>query len=113
MSTRVNPFADLTGPPVFTTKPKPEKPFEQEVIARISEEHNFPSRQPAKPSKEPRRKRRVYRTGRDRQFNIKAKPETVERFHKLADQRRVPLGELLERALDALEEKAHAVGGAE
>ena len=69
MSARVNPFADLTGPPVFTTKPKPDKPVEKEVIARIAEEHNFPSRQPAKAPKEPRLKRRVYRTGRDRQMS--------------------------------------------
>lgn len=102
MSTRVNPFADLAEPPVFATKQKQEK-VEKEVIARIAEEHNFPSRQAAKAPKEPRRKRRVHRTGRNRQFNIKAKNETVERFYKLADERQVPLGELLEQALDALE----------
>jgi hypothetical protein len=103
MNTRVNPFETLAEPPVFTTKPKPDKPVEKEVIARIAEENDFPSRQATKPLKEPRRKRRVHRTGRNRQFNIKAKNETVERFYKMADDRRVPLGELLEQALDALE----------
>jgi hypothetical protein len=103
MSTRVNPFATLSEPPVFTTKPKQDKPVETEVIARIAEENDFPSRQAPKPPKEPRRKRRVHRTGRNRQFNIKAKNETVERFYKLADERQVPLGELLEQALGALE----------
>ena len=53
MSTRVNPFATLAEPPVFTTKPKADKPVEQEVIARIAEENNFPSRQAPKPPKEP------------------------------------------------------------
>ena len=103
MSTRVNPFATLADPPVFPTKPKPEKPAEKEIAARIADENNFPSRQASKPTKEPRRKRRVHRTGRNRQFNIKATNETVERFYKLADERQVPLGELLERALDALD----------
>jgi hypothetical protein len=103
MSARVNPFADLTEPPVFMTKPKPKKQVEKEVIARIAQEHNFPSRQPAKAPKEPRLKRRVYRTGRDRQINIKATADTVERFYKLADSKRLPLGALLELALSALE----------
>jgi hypothetical protein len=103
MNARVNPFATLAEPPVFTVKAKTEKPVPAETIERIAEENNFPSRQAAKAPKEPRRKRRVYTTGRNRQFNIKATAETVERFYKMADERRVPLCELLEQALDALE----------
>jgi hypothetical protein len=103
MNTRVNPFANLAEPPVFTVKARTEKLLPAETIERIAEENNFPSRQAAKAPKEPRRKRRVYTTGRSRQFNIKATAETVERFYKMADERRVPLCELLEQALDALE----------
>jgi hypothetical protein len=104
MTGRVNPFADLTTPlPSFTTKPKKEKPVEEEAIARIAAENNFPSRQAPKISREPKRKRRVYTTGRNRQFNIKVTAETVERFYKMADERKVPLCALLEEALDALE----------
>src|SRR5580692_9912805 len=103
MNERVNPFATLAEPPVFATKTKTEKPIPNETIERIAEENNFPSRQAAKPPKEPRRKRRVYTTGRNRQFNIKATAETVERFYKMADERHVPLCELLEQALDALD----------
>src|SRR5689334_19599985 len=101
MSSRVNPFADLSDPqpPVFTTKPKQGGPVETEVIARIAEENNFPSRQATKTQKEPRRKPRVYTTGRNRQFNIKATSETVERFYKMADDRNVSLCKLLEDAL--------------
>jgi hypothetical protein len=36
-------------------------------------------------------------------LNIKATNETVERFYKTADERRLPLGALLEQALDALD----------
>jgi hypothetical protein len=104
MNTRVNPFATLTEPPVFATKTKTEKPLAAEAIERIAEENNFPSRQAAKAPKEPRRKRRVYTTGRNRQFNIKATAETVERFYKMADERQLPLCELLEQALDSLEQ---------
>jgi hypothetical protein len=100
MTARVNSFLNLAEPPVFTTKAKTEKPVQAETMERIAEENNFPSRQAAKA---PRRKRRVYTTGRNRQFNIKATAETVERFYKMADERRVPLCELLEQALDALD----------
>jgi hypothetical protein len=102
MSGRVNPFADLTEPPAFTPKPKKEKPVAEETIERIAKEHNFPSRQ-AKVQNTPRRKPRVYRTGRNQQFNAKATPETIEKFYELANERNVPLGELLRLALDALE----------
>lgn len=53
----------------------------------------------------PRPHRRIarHRTGRNQQLNIKATAETIDRFYKLADKRRVALGELLEQGLDALE----------
>jgi hypothetical protein len=103
MNTRVNAFANLTEPPFFTTKPKKETPVTEEAITRIAQEHNFPSRQAANAPKEPKRKPRIYRTGRNQQFNAKATPETIQRFYKLADDKRVPLGELLKLGLDALE----------
>jgi hypothetical protein len=104
MNTRVNPFANVPEPPVFTTKPKKETPVEKETIERIAEENNFPSRQAPKPSKAERRKPRIYRTGRNQQFNAKATPETIQRFYKMADDRgRIPLGELLKQGLDVLE----------
>jgi len=104
MSGRLNPFADLGAPlQAFTVKPKKDRPLAEEALARIAEENNFPSRQAPRIQREPRRKRRVYTTGRNRQFNIKATPETVDRFYKMADERRVALGVLFEQALDALE----------
>src|SRR6202162_5448878 len=104
MNARVDPFANLAEPPVFTIKTKTEKTVPTEAIQRIAEANNLPSRQAAKTSKEPRRKRRVYTTGRNRQFNIKVTAESVERFYKMADERHEPLCELLEQALDALEQ---------
>jgi hypothetical protein len=103
MSGRVNPFADLNDPPIFTTKPKNERPVEEEVITRIGEQNNFPSRQAAKAPKVQRRKPRTHRTGRNQQFNAKATAETIAKIYKLADEKKVPLGELLRLAVDALE----------
>jgi len=103
MSGRANPFSDLDEPPVFGTKPKSGKPVEKASIARLAEEHNFPSRQAPKTAKEPRRKARTYRTGRNTQFNAKATAETIQRFYQAADDKRVVLGELLKQGLDALD----------
>ena len=104
MSTRVNAFATLKDPPVFTPKPKAEKPVHKETISRIAEENNFPSRQaPPKVSAQRRREQRRYRTGRNQHLGIKATAETIERFYKAVDERKVPSGELLRLALDALE----------
>jgi hypothetical protein len=104
MSPRINPFADLVEPPVFTTKPKAEKPIAEETITRIAEQNNFTSRQPTKPAaKVERRMPRTHRTGRNVQFNAKATMETINKIYKLADERKVPLGELLKLAVDALE----------
>jgi hypothetical protein len=47
---------------------------------------------------------RRYKTGRNQQINIKATAQVIERLYKMADARRVPLGQLLEQAIDALEE---------
>src|ERR1700730_9066527 len=98
MSGRVDPFAVLKEPlPSFTTKPRKERSVEEEAVARIATENNFPSRQAAKPPGIVRRKPRVHRTGRNQQFNAKATPEPIQRFYKSADEKRVPLGELLKQ----------------
>jgi hypothetical protein len=105
MSTaRANPFADVEALPAFTPKPKPKAPrtVPKEKIDQIAEANGFPSRQAGR-APAPRPPRRRFRTGRNQQINIKATFETITRLYALADAQRVPLGELLERALDALE----------
>lgn len=98
--TRANPFTDLAD---FAPKTQ-SKPVEAGQIDRIANEMGFPSRQavskPVVPKTAPRRR---YTTGRNQQLNVKATAETVERFYRLADQQGVPLGELLDQALQALE----------
>lgn len=46
---------------------------------------------------------RRYTAGRNKQINIKATDETIQRVYRLVDEEHVPLGELLELALNALE----------
>lgn len=98
---RANPFDDLSD---FAPKSQP-KPVEPQQIDRIASEMGFPSRQASIASAvaKPASQRRRYTTGRNQQLNVKATAETVERFYRLADQQGVPLGELLDQALKALE----------
>lgn len=103
-TTRANPFADIGNLPSFEPKPKTSKPLASEQLEKIAETDGFPSRQPARPQTHVRKGRR-YRTGRNQQINIKATQQVIERLYKIADTRRVPLGELLEQALDALEKQ--------
>ena len=106
---RINPFAEPATAPIFSPKPKHPKSMETANLDQIAREQNFPSRQaPRIPAAAPPRKRRTYTTGRNQQLNFKATAATVERFYRFADQKRLPLCELLEQALDALERQAPA-----
>ncbi len=53
---------------------------------------------------QPRRRR----TGRNAQFNLKARPETIARFCAIADAQGWGLGETLEHAVDLLERQQAA-----
>jgi len=103
MSGRVNPFALLDDPPSFTTKPKKQTTVKEPALDDIARQNNFPSRQAREKKTTSGRPPRTYRTGRNRHFAVKATDATVERFYKMADERKVTLGALLELALDALE----------
>jgi hypothetical protein len=103
-TTRANPFSDMENLPAFEPKPKAPTPIANDQIEKIAEANGFPSRQAARPPPRARSGRR-YKTGRNQQINIKATSQVIERLYKIADAKRVPLGELLEQALDALEKK--------
>lgn len=98
---RVNSFAsepDLSDfLPKTATGPKPSK----EDIDKIAEETGFLSRQP-QVAKVTRGRR--YTTGRNQQLNIKVTEDTLKRFYAIADELGVPLGEVFDRAVKALED---------
>ena len=110
MSERANPFGDLGD---FTpTAPKPKT--DGAVIDQVAAEHGFPSRQPTKPimpvstfvvspkikEQLPSRRRT---TGRSEQINIKTTFTAKKRLMEISVERDMPLGEILEKALEALE----------
>jgi hypothetical protein len=60
----------------------------------------FPSREPPRGPLIP--ERHYYRTGRDTQFNTKVRPDVKAAFVAIAAEDGIPIGKVLEDALDAL-----------
>jgi hypothetical protein len=108
MSDRVNPFDQLSeaqlAQQVSSTKVE-KKTINMDVIDRLAEDHGFPSRQPTEKNPHLRRRVRVNATGRNLLISIRLTGAVKERFYKAADERRIALCELLELALDALDQK--------
>lgn len=70
--------------------------------SRESKTSNSSSSNAGEGSPAPQRRRR---TGRNAQFNLKAKPETITAYCTLADRMGWGLGETLEKAVELLEER--------
>lgn len=96
---------DLTG---FAPKTQSEKGAPAEAIKAIAQQSRFQERDGPLPTtgqgtgqggRPPRR----YRTGRNRQINIKASDATIEALYDIADAQGWVLGETLEQALAALQ----------
>ena len=122
MNERVNPFGDLGDFAPAPAKPKAEI---LEVANQVAEQHGFPSRQPVKqaapevaptpatpstpeaPATQAHAKEQLpsrrRTTGRSEQVNIKTTFAAKKRLMEISVERDMPLGEILEQALDALE----------
>lgn len=72
---------------------------DKQLTTEAAELSGFKSREPQIHSSAIKRKQRRRRTGRNAQFNLKAKPETIEAFYAVADQKGWGLGETLEYAV--------------
>lgn len=110
---RANPFGDLDD---FAPEPA-SKPVPAAAIEEIAQASGFPSRkaqgrQAAKtgetPAAQAPRQPRRHVTGRNRQINIKATEETIATLYRIADDLGLPLGAVLEQALEALEDRNRA-----
>jgi hypothetical protein len=88
--------------PAETRKNVPDR----EAVEAVSEAANFPSREPASRKKPPqavKKARRVHRTGRNIQLNVKVSLETQELIYAITDQNGWVLGETVEHAIAALQ----------
>lgn len=104
MSQRANPFGSVEDfAPASSTKP-----VQREAIEEIARENGFPSRSPVAVAPEPApakpqvRQAFRYTTGRNRQLNLRATDETIDRFYRLSEELKMPLGAVFELAVEAL-----------
>jgi hypothetical protein len=97
----------------FAPKNATEKPVPADTVRRVSEEAGFPSRAPQPVQERPLRKS-FTKTGRTELLNARISPRAHARFHDIVEaerlryeagelSHRVTLGEVVERALAALE----------
>lgn len=101
----------------FAPKPRPDAMApEAAKVREISEAAKFPSREAAPPkAKKAKRVPRIYRTGRNVQFNLKASQAAIDAFYDLCDRQGWVMGVTFERAIAALQrelagEKSAAAG---
>ena len=102
-SDRASIFAD--DEPVASSRPSAEQ------VRALAETGGFTSREPRSPAAQPPRQPRTpwrYRTGRDVQFNVKVSQATRDGFEVIAERLNRPKGEIVERALAALERELAA-----
>ncbi len=103
---RVNPLEDLSD---FGATPTHRRP-PAEALENVARENGFPTREPVQVAIPATAGRRRRTTGRNRQINIKATAETIDRLYRLSDALQLPLGEVLDRALDALGKNVPDIG---
>jgi hypothetical protein len=87
----------------FTPKTGSEPQADMDKLRQAGEAAGFQSR-PV--HRTPHR----YRTGRTAQFNTRIMPTAFDRFYQIANQQGWKIGETVEKALEALEEKLRGIG---
>jgi hypothetical protein len=110
---------DSFDPAQWSPKPssRANDTVKPEDARKAADAAGFKSREPVKapaapqtPVESPRVQRRR-RTGRNVQFNIKARQETIDAFCEVADGQGWGLGETLEHAVELLKAKYGGAGG--
>jgi len=94
--------------------PKPSAPLPTETSGRVlrqaAESAGFVSRPLADQGSLRSRPRRVYRTGRSEQLNIKVRAEDVVKFYQICDGQGWVQGLTFQHALEALQRELKAAG---
>jgi len=89
--------------PKSSAEPRTTQPTLGEVRG-VANAGGFPSRE----SRPMIAERHYYRTGRDTQFNTKVRPDVKAGYIAIATEDGIPIGKVLEDALEALLEKRRA-----
>jgi hypothetical protein len=92
---------------------KPKATTPREAVQKVAEAANFTSREAATPEKkkDPKRAPRRHVTGRNVHFGAKVTQQTYDALYELADSGGWVIGEMLERAVNALKREIGAAKG--
>jgi len=85
--------------------PATSDPLSQEAIAAVAARNGFPAGAPVDgPQQYDSGIRRRYRqpTGRDHQFNVRLRRDTLDFIYAQANQRNIPVAQVIEEATEAL-----------
>jgi hypothetical protein len=88
-------------PTDFSQFRKPARKVDLAVVDSANESLGYSTAKPSSAATAPQR--RLFRTGRNMQLNIKASPDTVRRFIAISDAYEWPSGLTMEHAIGALE----------
>ena len=85
---------------------QPTEPLPQEAIGLVAEKNGFsppPSvaAAPASPERGVRRQRQL--TGRDHQFNVRLRRDTLDFIYGQANARNIPVAQVIEEAIELLQ----------
>lgn len=99
---RAKLFDEVPEPDLSRFRPKTDAEAAPTIedLRGVSAAAGFPNRDPVRVA--PIAERHYYRTGRDTQFNTKVRADIKAAFIAIATEDGVPLGKVLEDALDAL-----------
>ena len=92
----------------------PPPPLPEDAIAAVAARNGFPTpKPPASPTPAAdqiaaRRQRQP--TGRDHQFNVRLRRDTLDFIYAEANERNIPIAQVIEEATDALKRQPKTVG---
>ena len=90
---------------LFAVQPTPEA-LPVEAIAAVATRNGFPeveaSTLPAAPTDQQGARRQRQPTGRDHQFNVRLRRDTLDFIYAQANERNIPVAQVIEEATDAL-----------
>jgi hypothetical protein len=82
------------------------EPLPQEAIAAVAERNGFAPAAPSVPvsptTSEMAVRRRRQPTGRDHQFNVRLRKDTLDAIYAQANGRNIPVAQVIEEAMEAL-----------
>jgi len=86
----------------------PPQPLPDDALAAVASRNGFPAAVPpsapiAPPvADESQRRRQRQPTGRDHQFNVRLRKDTLDFIYAQANERNIPIAQVIEEATDAL-----------